>query len=70
MVIAIGAGVIKVNEPLILKEFGKNLELTEGWARNVLKDRDWVNRKGTTWKVEPYAKFLEEEKKFISTCHL
>ena len=23
---------------------------------------DWMKRKGTTWKVEPYPKFLEEEK--------
>ena len=47
-----------------LKKFG--LELTEGWAQNVLKNMDRVKRKGTTGKVEPCAKFFEEEK----TCHL
>ena len=40
MVIAIATGVI------ILKEFGGSLELTEGWARIVLKSMDWVKKKG------------------------
>ena len=62
MVVAIGAGVVKANELKILREFGGSLELTKGWARNVLKGRDWVKRKGTVGKVEPYPKFLEEEK--------
>ena len=62
MVVAIGTGVVKVNEPKILREFGGSLELTEGWARKVLKGMDWVKRKGTTGKVEPCPKFLEEEK--------
>ena len=47
---------------LFLREFDGSLELTEGWARNVLKSMDWVKRKGTTGKVEPCSKFLEEEK--------
>ena len=62
MVIAIGPDVIKLNEPNILKEFGGSLELTEGCARNALNNMDWVKRKGTTGKVEPCAKFLEETK--------
>ena len=62
MVIAIATGVIKVNDPNILREFGGSLELTEGWARSVLKSIDWVKRIGTTGKVEPCNKFLEEEK--------
>ena len=62
MVIAIATGVIKANDPKILREFDGSLELTEGWARNVLKSMDWVKRKGTTGKVEPCSKFLEEEK--------
>ena len=62
MVIAIGAGVIKANEPKKLKEFGWGLELTQGWALNLLQDMDWVQRKETTGKVEPYTKFLKEEK--------
>ena len=62
MVIAIATGVIKANDPKSLREFDGSLELTEGWARNVLKSMDWVKRKGTTGKVEPCSKFLEEEK--------
>ena len=40
MVIAIATGVIKANDPKILREFGESLELTEGWARSVLKSMD------------------------------
>ena len=58
MVVAVGTGVVKANEPKILRKFGESLELTEGWARNVLKGMDWVKRKGTTGKVEPCPKFL------------
>ena len=62
MVIAIATGVIKASNPKILREFGESLELTEGWARSILKSMDWVKRKGATGKVEPCSKFLEEEK--------
>ena len=62
MVITIATGVIKGNDPNILREFGGSLKLTEGWARSVLKSMDWVKRKGTTGIVEPCSKFLEEEK--------
>ena len=51
MIIAIGIGVIKANELKISKEFGGILELTEGWTKNVLKNMDWVKRKGITRKV-------------------
>lgn len=61
MVIAM-TGVIKANDPGLLKEFGGALELTENCARNVLKSMNWTKRKGTTGKVEPSKKFLEEEK--------
>ena len=62
MVVAIGTGVVKTNEPKILREFGGSLERAEGWARNVLKVMDWVKRKRTAGKVERCPKFLEEEK--------
>lgn len=62
MVIAIGNGIIKANSPTSLKEFGGHIELTEGWARNVLKSMKWTKRKGTTGKVEPSQQFLAEEK--------
>ena len=62
MVVAIGTGVAKANQSSILREFGGALELTEGWAQNVLKDMDWVKRRGKTGKVESCPKFLEEKK--------
>ena len=62
IVIAIATGVSKANDPNILRKFGGSLELSEGWARSVLKSMDWVKRKETTGKVEPCSKFLEEEK--------
>ena len=46
----------------MLKDFGGGLELTENWARNILKSMNWTKRKGTTGKVEPSKRFLEEEK--------
>ena len=55
-------GVVKANEPDLLKEHGGHLELTEDWARRLLKSMEWVKRKGTTGKVEPSEKFLQEEK--------
>ena len=56
-VIAIGTGAMEASELNILKEFCGSLELTEDLARDVLKNMDWVKRKGTTGKVEPCAKF-------------
>ena len=41
-------GVIKPNEPNILKQFGDYLELTNDWARHPLKSMEWVKRKGMT----------------------
>ena len=55
-VIAIGIGAMEASEPNILKEFCGSLELTEDLARDVLKNMDWVKRKGRTGKVEPCAK--------------
>ena len=51
LVVAIGTSVVKANEPKMLREFDRSLELTEGWARNVLKGMDRVKRKGTTGKI-------------------
>ena len=62
MVVVIGNGVVKANEPKILKKCSGSLEFTGGWARNVLKVMDRVKRKGITGKDEPCTKFLEEEK--------
>ena len=50
MVIVIGTGVIKANEPKVLMEVS-NSRLSIS-VRNVLKKMDWVKRKGTAAKVE------------------
>ena len=52
MVIATATGVIKANDPNILREFGESLELTE--LTGVLKIMDWVKRKGTTGRGKVY----------------
>ena len=41
---SIGTGVVKANEPNLLKEYGGPLELSEDWARYVLKSMEWVKR--------------------------
>ena len=53
MVISIGKGVLKANNPNSLSEFGGHVTLTDDWARGVLNSMNWVKRKGTTGKVEP-----------------
>ena len=71
MVISIGNGVLKANDPNTLSEFGGTITLTEDWARGILRSMDWVKRKATTGKVEPSTQFLAEKKftfqKAIST---
>ena len=62
MVISIGNGVLKANDPNTLSEFGGTITLTEDWARGILRSMDWVKRKATTGKVEPPIQFLAEEK--------
>ena len=62
MVIAIGTGVIKVNCPSKLKDFGGHIALTEGWARGVLKSMEWSKKKDTIGKIERSKQFLLEEK--------
>ena len=58
IVISIGNGVVKSNNPILRKKNGGSVQLTENWARGVLK----VRRKGTTGKTEPSQQFLLEEK--------
>lgn len=51
-VLCIANGVVKANQPNLLKEFGGTLQLTDRWARYLLsKAMRWVKRKGTTGKV-------------------
>ena len=50
-----GNGVGIANNPEILKEFGGTIQLTEGWARSVLKSLNWLKRRVTTVKYSPLS---------------
>ena len=70
-ILNIAKGVIRANNPNILKEFGGTVELTDRWARGILTKLNWSKRKGTTGKVEPSPQFLAEEKlTFQSESHI
>ena len=62
IVMAIGNGVMRSNSPTLLKKNGSSLELTEDWARGVIKSMNWTKRKGTTRKIEPSKQSLLKEK--------
>ena len=62
MVISIGIGVLKANNPNSLYRFGENVILRVMWARGYFKSMDWVKRKGTTGKVELSKQLWAEEK--------
>ena len=49
----------------MLKEFSGWLELTENLVPTALKSMNWTKQKGTTEKMEPSEKFLEEKKLII-----
>lgn len=72
LVVAIGKGIVKANNPKSLRENGGWIELTEDWARGIIKSMNWTKRKATTGKVEPSQQFLDEERltyqKKISTA--
>ena len=57
----IDKGVIRENNPDILKKFGGTVELTDRWARSILTTLNWSKRKGTTGKVKTSSQSLEEE---------
>ena len=56
--ISIAAGVVRPNNPNLLKEYGGDLVLTDKWAGGILEKRTWSKRKGTTEKVDPSPQFL------------
>ena len=62
MTLLVIAGVVKANEPNLLKEYGGHVKHTDDWVRHILKSVDWVKRKGATGKVETSEKLLQEEK--------
>ena len=59
-IVNIAKGVVRANNPDILKEFGGTVEPTNRWARGVLSDLNWSKRKGTTGKIKPSPQFLAE----------
>ena len=61
-ILNIAKGVVRANNRNALKEFGGTLDLTDRWARDVLKQLIWSQRSGTTGKVDPSPQFLAEEK--------
>ena len=46
----------------MLKEFGRSLDLTDRWTRDVFKQLKWSKCKGTIGIVDPSPQFLAEEK--------
>ena len=58
----IAKGVVRANNPDIVKEFGETVELTNRWARSVLSNLNWSKWKGTTGKIKTSPQFLAEEK--------
>ena len=62
ILMAIDNGVVRSNSPTLLKGNGGSLELTEDWARGVIKSLNWTRKEGATGKIEPSKQFLLEEK--------
>ena len=60
--ISIATGLVRANNPNLLKEYGGDLVLTDKWARGVLEKFTWCRCKVTTGKVDLSPKFLAEEK--------
>ena len=61
-ILNIAKGVVRANNPNALKEFCGSLDLTDRWARDVLKQLKWTKRKRTTGKIDPSPQLLAEEK--------
>ena len=60
-ILNIAKAVVGANNPNALKEFGGSLDLTDLWAREVLKQLKCSKREGTSGKVDPSPQFLAEE---------
>ena len=61
-ILNIAKGVVKASNPSSLKKFGRTLELTDRWARDLLDSMELNKRKGTTGKTEPSPQSFSEEK--------
>ena len=61
-ILNIKKGIVRANNPHALKEFGRRLDLTDHWTRDVFKQLKWSKCEGTTGIVDPSPQFLAEEK--------
>ena len=59
--IVIIVGVVKTNEPNLLIEYGSHLELTDDWAKHLLKSIHSVKRKALTKRWSHLKKFWKEK---------
>ena len=55
-------GVVRENNPNLLKEYGRDLVLGDRWARGVLEKLTWSKHKVPSGKVDSSPQFLAEEK--------
>ena len=62
MLINIDNGVFEANDLKILSKFGGYITLTEDWAGGIVQSIDWVKRKGTNGKIEPFPQLRAEER--------
>ena len=62
MLINIDNGVLEANDLKILSKFGGYITLTEDWAGGIVQSIDWVKRKGTNGKIEPFPQLRAEER--------
>ena len=70
IIIIIIVGVVKANEHNVLKEYGRNHELTDDWTQYLSKSMDYVKRNDRSGNVEPSEKFLQKEKIIKSAWNL
>ena len=59
--ISTASGVIRRNNPNLLKEYGGYIVLTNKWSRGVLEKITWNKLKSSTGKVDSSPQFLVEE---------
>ena len=61
MVVSIGNGFLKTNDPNTLSESGGHITLTDNWSRRILQSMDWIKLKETNGKTETSPQLLAEE---------
>ena len=61
MVVSIGNGFLKTNDPNTLSEYGGHITLIDNWARSILQSMDSINFKETNGKTETSPQLVAEE---------